>query len=52
MVYTSLQGINRCRSAALGLYEAAGFQVIQDVLVYRKDYPGKERHDRSDLPAD
>jgi mycothiol synthase len=28
------------RDAAFGLYEAAGFQVIQDVLVYRKDYPG------------
>ncbi len=28
------------RNAALGLYEAAGFRVIQDVLVYRKDYPG------------
>jgi ribosomal protein S18 acetylase RimI-like enzyme len=28
------------RNAAFGLYQAAGFQVIQNVLVYRKDYPG------------
>jgi hypothetical protein len=28
------------RNAAFELYEAVGFQVIQDVLVYRKDYQG------------
>jgi len=28
------------RNAALELYESAGFRVIQDVLVYRKDYAG------------
>jgi ribosomal protein S18 acetylase RimI-like enzyme len=26
------------RDAALQLYESVGFQVVQDVLVYRKDY--------------
>ena len=26
------------RNAAFGLYESAGFQVIEHVLVYRKDY--------------
>jgi ribosomal protein S18 acetylase RimI-like enzyme len=26
------------RDAALELYESAGFRVIQDVLVFRKDY--------------
>ena len=26
------------RDAAMGLYEAAGFQVVEKVLVYRKDY--------------
>lgn len=26
------------RNAAYHLYEAAGFRVIRDVLVYRKDY--------------
>ncbi len=29
---------DRQRNAALQLYEAAGFGVLQDVLVYRKDY--------------
>lgn len=29
---------DRYRDAALGLYEAAGFRLTQDVLVYRKDY--------------
>ncbi len=28
------------RDAALDLYESAGFRVSQDVLVFRKDYPG------------
>jgi hypothetical protein len=28
------------RSPALSLYESAGFQVKQDVLVYRKDFDG------------
>ena len=27
------------RNAALALYEAVGFRVQRDVLVYRKDYP-------------
>jgi len=27
------------RSTALALYESVGFEVIQDVLIYRKDYP-------------
>jgi mycothiol synthase len=29
---------DKYRNAALGLYEAVGFRVIHDVLVYRKDY--------------
>jgi ribosomal protein S18 acetylase RimI-like enzyme len=29
---------DKYRNAALGLYEAVGFRVIRDVLVYRKDY--------------
>ena len=28
------------RNAALGLYEAVGFRVLRDVLVYRKDFDG------------
>jgi hypothetical protein len=28
------------RNAAFELYAALGFRVIQDVLVYRKDYSG------------
>ena len=33
-----LETDNYC-SAAFGLYEAAGFRVTRDVLVYWKDYP-------------
>ncbi len=29
---------DKYRNAALGLYEAVGFRLIQEVLVYRKDY--------------
>ena len=29
---------DRYRNAALALYESAGFRVVRDVLVYRKDY--------------
>ena len=31
---------DRQRNAALELYESVGFQIIRDVLVYRKDYEG------------
>jgi ribosomal protein S18 acetylase RimI-like enzyme len=30
---------DRYRDAAFKLYESCGFQVIQDILMYRKDYP-------------
>ena len=33
---------DKYRNAALGLYEAVGFCLIQDVWVYRKDYGGAQ----------